>query len=187
MDLQISVFLLFILCTAGHSLSCYECKGLNGSCADQKVQTCHSGYSRCMSSTGVTKFGDTNIKVKTKDCAFACQSGSMNLGYIKTTTSCCDTDECNLQDAADPSNIPNGRTCYYCDIQSCSNKLICTGDEDLCVQITSTIGGQSTVLKGCASKSLCDGIEYDLGVASISCCEGNLCNSAQRVDQKSEL
>ncbi|ROL50089.1 Urokinase plasminogen activator surface receptor [Anabarilius grahami] len=140
-----------------------------------------------MSSTGVTQFGDTNTKVKSKDCALACQSGSLNLGYLKTTTSCCNTDECNLQDAPDPSNIPNGRTCYYCDIQSCTNTLICSGTEDHCIQITSTFGGQSTVVKGCASKSLCDGIEYDLGVASFSCCEGNLCNGAQRVTQRWEL
>ncbi|XP_048023143.1 urokinase plasminogen activator surface receptor-like [Megalobrama amblycephala] len=183
MDLQISVFLLFILFTAGHSLSCYECKSVTG-CADQKLKTCPSGFSQCSSSTAVVQFGYFSTKVKIKDCIAACPSGSMNFGFIKLTTSCCDTDECNVRDARDPSNIPNGRKCYSCDIQSCSNKLICTGDEDHCITATGTFGGRSMVVKGCASKSVCDGIQFDLGVASVSCCEGNLCNS---VDQRWEF
>ncbi|XP_048023140.1 phospholipase A2 inhibitor gamma subunit B-like [Megalobrama amblycephala] len=187
MDLQISVFLLFILFTAGHSLSCYECKSVTGSCADQKLKTCPSGFSQCSSTTAVAQISYFSTKVKAKDCIPACQSGSLNLGYVKSTISCCDTDECNVQDAPDPSNIPNGRKCYYCDILSCSNKLICTGDEDHCITATWIFGGRSMALKGCASKSLCDGIEFDLGVVSFSCCEGNLCNGAQRVDQRWEL
>ncbi|XP_051733852.1 phospholipase A2 inhibitor and Ly6/PLAUR domain-containing protein-like [Ctenopharyngodon idella] len=187
MDLQISVFLLFVLFSAGHSLSCYECKSVVSSCADQKLKTCPSGFSQCMSSTTVVQVGDFSAKVKAKDCAPACQSGSLNLGFVKTNISCCDTDKCNLQDAPAPSNIPNGRKCYYCDILSCTNTLICSGDEDHCIQIAWAFGGRSMVLKGCASKSLCDGIEFDIGVASFACCKGNLCNGAQSVNQRWEL
>ncbi|XP_048013270.1 prostate stem cell antigen-like [Megalobrama amblycephala] len=183
MDLQISVFLLFLLFTAGHSLSCYECLGLTGSCTDQKLKTCPSGSSQCLSTTAVVD----DISIKAKGCTPACQSGSINLDAVKTIISCCNTDECNLQDAPDPSNIPNGRTCYYCDIQSCTNTLICSGDEDHCIKATAIFGGQPIVLKGCASKSLCDGIEFDLGIMSISCCEGNLCNGPHSVKQRPEL
>ncbi|XP_048053999.1 phospholipase A2 inhibitor NAI-like [Megalobrama amblycephala] len=181
MDLQISVFLLFILFTAGHSLSCYECKGLTGSCADQKLKTCPSGSSQCSSTTAVAQVGDISTKVKVKDCAPACQSGSLNIGTLKMTISCCNTDQCNLQDAPDPSNVPNGKICYTCDVQSCSNILNCLGTEDRCITVT----GQSTVLKGCASKSICDARTSVAANASISCCEGNLCNGDQSVTQSS--
>jgi len=33
-----------------------------------------------------------------KDCAVACISQSFNFGYVRMTTSCCNTDRCNLQD-----------------------------------------------------------------------------------------
>ncbi|XP_067232250.1 uncharacterized protein [Chanodichthys erythropterus] len=171
MDLQISVFLLFILFTAGHSLRCYECMSLTGSCADQKLKTCPSGSSQCMSLTTVAQFGDNSVKVKIKDCVPACLSGSMNFGIIKVTISCCNSDQCNLQDAPDPN--PNGKKCYYCDGKSCSKTVSCS----------ETSGGQSAVGKGCASKSMCDATASVPGVARISCCEGNLCNGAQSVSQ----
>ncbi|ROL50087.1 Urokinase plasminogen activator surface receptor [Anabarilius grahami] len=183
MDLQISVFLLFILFTAGHSLSCYECTSLTGSCADQKLKTCPSGSLQCESSTAVVQVGDISAKVKIKDCAPACQSGSLNIGTVKTTTSCCNTDECNLQDAPDPSNAPNGKTCFSCYGQNCTTILGCSGTEDRCIKATVNVEGQSTVLKGCASKSICDATTSVAGNASISCCEGDLCNGAQSVSQ----
>ncbi|CAM4665177.1 unnamed protein product [Leuciscus chuanchicus] len=182
MDLQISVFLLFILFTAGHSLICYECSGLTGSCADQKLKTCPSGSSKCMSLTAVSQ-GQISVKVKIKDCAVVCQSGSMNFGISKVSSSCCNTDQCNVKDAPDPSNIPNGRKCYYCDGQSCSNTVSCSGTEDRCVKATGTAGGQSVVVKGCVSKSICDATSFIPNVEGISCCEGNLCNGAQSVTQ----
>ncbi|XP_067279430.1 urokinase plasminogen activator surface receptor-like [Pseudorasbora parva] len=183
MDLQVSVFLLFVLFTAGHSLSCYECLGLAGSCADQKLKTCPSGSSQCMSVTAVTQVGDVTSKVQTKDCAVACQSVSLNIGLMRMTTSCCNTDQCNAQDAPDSSSTPNGKTCYSCDGQSCSKTMGCSGNEDRCIKSTGSFGGQSLVLKGCASKSMCDATTSVNSLESISCCEGNLCNGAQSVTQ----
>ncbi|KTF73337.1 hypothetical protein cypCar_00041098 [Cyprinus carpio] len=183
MDLQISVFLLFLLFTAGHSLSCYECMGLTGSCSDQRVKTCPSGFSKCMSSTTVAQAGGNSAKVMLKDCIADCPSGSMNLGIAKTSFACCNTDQCNVQDAPDPSNVPNGKTCYSCDGQSCSNILSCTGNEDRCLKATGRFGGQSMVIKGCISKSFCDAGSSVQDVQGVSCCEGNLCNGAQSVTQ----
>ncbi|XP_058613291.1 phospholipase A2 inhibitor NAI-like isoform X1 [Onychostoma macrolepis] len=181
MDLQISVFLLFSLFTAGHSFSCYEC--MAASCVNQNVKTCPSGSSKCMSSTTVIQVGDIRDKWKVKACAADCVSGSMNIGIVKTSSVCCDTDRCNIQDAPDPSNVLNGKKCYSCDEKSCSNILSCSGSEDRCLKATGTIGGQSTV-KGCVSKSICDAETSLLrGVERISCCEGNLCNGAQSVTQ----
>ncbi|XP_067232157.1 urokinase plasminogen activator surface receptor-like isoform X1 [Chanodichthys erythropterus] len=136
MDLQISVFLLFILFTAGHSLRCYECNGVTGSCADQTVKTCPSGSSHCVTSTAVVQVGDIRSKATMKDCAPACQRLSANFGVLKTTATCCDTDQCNLQDADPSSNIPNGNKCFSCDGQSCSNIVTCLGTEDRCVKAT---------------------------------------------------
>ncbi|XP_067232176.1 urokinase plasminogen activator surface receptor-like [Chanodichthys erythropterus] len=181
MDLQISVFLLFILFTAGHSLRCYECMGLTGSCAGQTIKTCPSGSLQCESSTAVVQVGDITSKVKAKDCASACQSGSMNLGIVKAITSCCNTDQCNVQDAPDPSK--NGKTCYTCDGQTCTTILSCSGTEDRCIKAKVNFGGQSAVAKGCASKSVCDATTSVAGIESVSCCEGNLCNGAQSVSQ----
>uniref|UniRef100_A0A9J7XIX8 UPAR/Ly6 domain-containing protein n=1 Tax=Cyprinus carpio carpio TaxID=630221 RepID=A0A9J7XIX8_CYPCA len=183
MDLQISVFLLFLLFTAGHSLSCYECMGLTGSCSDQRVKTCPSGFSKCMSSTTVAQAGGNSAKVMLKDCIADCPSGSMNLGIAKTSFACCNTDQCNVQDAPDPSNVPNGKTCYSCDGQSCSNILSCTGNEDRCLKATASYGEQSLVVKGCVSKSICDTTTSVDDVQSVSCCEGNLCNGVQSVSQ----
>ncbi|KAK2872356.1 hypothetical protein QQF64_018046 [Cirrhinus molitorella] len=182
MDLQISVFLLFILFATGHSFSCYECMDLTGSCANQNVKTCPSGSSKCMSLTTVTQVGDISAKVKTKLCAADCASGSMNLGMGRTSFLCCNTDRCNIQDAPDPSNVPNGKKCYSCDEKSCSNILSCSGSEDRCFTATGGFGGQSTV-KGCVSKSICDSQASVKDVQGASCCEGNLCNSAQSVTQ----
>ncbi|XDV38255.1 hypothetical protein PO909_007702 [Leuciscus waleckii] len=179
MDLQLSVFLLFILFTAGHSLSCYECMSPTGSCAEQTVKTCPIGYSQCMSLTTERQVGDITFKVKAKDCAVTCQSWSMNFGFARTTSSCCDTNKCNAQDAPDP--IPNGKKCYFCDDKSCSNKLSCLGTEDRCIKATGTFEGQSWVFKGCVS-SIFDATT-SISVQSFSSCEGNLCNGAQSVTQ----
>ncbi|XP_016424527.1 prostate stem cell antigen-like isoform X1 [Sinocyclocheilus rhinocerous] len=187
MDLQISVFLLFIIFTAGHSLSCYDCTSLSGSCT--QTSQCFTGFTNCFSAT-VTVNSTT---VKFKSCAPAvCPSGSINLGIGKGSSLCCNTDLCNVQDAPDPStNAPNGKTCYYCDGQSCLNTVSCTGSEDRCFNATGenlekkdvTIGVQSQVFKGCVSKSLCDATTLIPSVGSVSCCEGNLCNGAKSVTQ----
>ncbi|KAK2872331.1 hypothetical protein QQF64_018079 [Cirrhinus molitorella] len=183
MDLQISFFLLFIVFTAGHSLSCYECMGLKGSCADQKVKTCPRESSRCLSTTSVTQTGDATVKIKVQDCAAVCASESMNLGIIKTSSVCCNTDRCNTQDAPDPKTDSNGKTCYYCDEKSCSNTLRCSGSEDHCITATGSFGDPSVVVKGCASKSICDTMKPNTYVQSITCCVGNLCNGAETVTQ----
>uniref|UniRef100_A0A671PE07 UPAR/Ly6 domain-containing protein n=1 Tax=Sinocyclocheilus anshuiensis TaxID=1608454 RepID=A0A671PE07_9TELE len=139
MDLQISVFLLFVLFTAG-------------------------------------------AKTNTKGCALpiGCPSGSINLGIGKIASTCCNSDLCNSLDAPDPSIVPNGNKCYYCDGRSCSSTVSCTGSEDRCFKFES----QPLSVKGCVSKSICDIVSiFDTFVGGVSCCSGNLCNSAQSVTQ----
>ncbi|XP_073680151.1 urokinase plasminogen activator surface receptor-like [Garra rufa] len=146
MDLQVSVFLLFILFTA-----------VNNS---------------------------TTIAAKSCALPIGCPSGSINFGIGKIASSCCNTDLCNAQNAPDASVVPNGKTCYYCDGQSCSNTLSCSGSEDRCIKATANLGGQSIVVKGCISKSVCDAVSIlDSFVGGVSCCEGNMCNNAISVTQ----
>ncbi|XP_048035720.1 urokinase plasminogen activator surface receptor-like [Megalobrama amblycephala] len=223
MDLQLSVFLFFILFTGGHSLSCYECISVTGSCADQTVTTCPSGSSHCMSSTVVTPIGDNTTEVKFKGCApsFSCLYPSFSSADVSFF--CCNTDLCNAKNAElsgdsssnvvnvpnvpnipnfpnfpnvpnipnfpnfpnipNVSNVPNGKKCYYCSGNSCSNIMDCSGTEDRCFTATVAYGGQSVVAKSCLSKAVCDAATSNPNVASVSCCEGNLCNGAQSVSQ----
>ncbi|XP_056302525.1 urokinase plasminogen activator surface receptor-like [Danio aesculapii] len=175
------MYLCFI--TKGRSLSCYQCTGVTGSCAGQTATTCQSGLSMCESLTVVTKIVGITSKVKAKDCAAGCSSGSMNFGIIKMSSDCCNSDLCNVQDAPDPSaGTPNGNTCYTCNGKSCSKVLRCTGTEDHCISATGSFAGQTAVVKGCVSKSICDAASVS-SVKGISCCSGNLCNGAKSVTQ----
>ncbi|XP_050949766.1 urokinase plasminogen activator surface receptor-like [Labeo rohita] len=180
MDLQISVFLLFALFATGHSLSCYQCTSLSSSC-DQT--TCTSGLNSCFSAT-VIDGNSTRVKVKSCSISLGCPTGSVNVGIGRISSYCCSTDLCNAQDAPDPSNNTfSGISCYYCDGQSCSNTVRCSENENRCIKATGSFGSQSQVVKGCVSKSICDAAISIPSLGGVSCCEGNLCNSAQSVTQ----
>uniref|UniRef100_A0A8C2AGD3 UPAR/Ly6 domain-containing protein n=1 Tax=Cyprinus carpio TaxID=7962 RepID=A0A8C2AGD3_CYPCA len=174
LSLNTSVFLI----TKGHSLSCYECTSLTGSCT--QTSQCPTGFSNCVSAT--VTVNTTTVKVR--GCApSVCPSGTINLGIGKGSSQCCSTDLCNSQDAPDPTNAPNGKKCYSCDGNTCSNTVSCSGTEDRCFNATVTVGVQSQVFKGCVSKSLCDATTLIPTLGSVSCCEGNLCNGAQSITQ----
>ncbi|XP_077050385.1 uncharacterized protein LOC143699310 [Siphateles boraxobius] len=181
MDLQISVFLLSVLFTAGQSLSCYMC--VLDTCTQT---TCSSGYT-CLSSTYVVASPNNTISGKAKLCVPAsnCATGSINTVSLKLNSYCCNTDLCNAQDASDPSNIPNGNKCYYCDGQNCSKELSCSGSQDSCITSTGTVANQTVVVKGCVSKSICDAATSvsNVGLGNFTCCEGNLCNGVQSFSQ----
>ncbi|XP_048021834.1 phospholipase A2 inhibitor and Ly6/PLAUR domain-containing protein-like [Megalobrama amblycephala] len=180
MDLQISVFLLFILFTAGHSLSCNLCA--SSSCTQQ---TCSNGSTNCF---GLTTVVNTTI-TKLRGCnpASTCANGSLSFGSVKASTSCCNTDLCNSQDAPEPSNTTNVKKCFSCDgttIKNCTNVLSCSGTEDRCFTVTDV--NQTAVVKGCATKSVCDAataVATIFNLANATCCDGNLCNGAQSVSQ----
>ncbi|ROL28041.1 Urokinase plasminogen activator surface receptor [Anabarilius grahami] len=174
MDLQISVFLLFILFTAGHSLNCTHCMD-RSACLDLAEIKCPDGYSKCESSTTTLQVGDITKTLKSKGCAAACKNGSMNVGIEQSYSVCCDTNGCNYRDTQD--NVPNGKECYSCD-KSCTNILSCSGIEDRCMTAKGIFDDQSKVVKGCVSRSFCDGTNI-FNIVDISCCEGNLCNGDQ--------
>ncbi|XP_043090239.1 fap1 adhesin-like [Puntigrus tetrazona] len=128
--------------------------------------------------------GGFRSKNNVQGCSLGCESGSMNLGILKSTYFCCGTSFCNANDAPDPNAIVgNGKTCYYCDGDSCSNILRCSGTEDRCITATKAVGGRDTVVKGCVSKVICDSKTLANSVEDVSCCKGNLCNGDESVPQ----
>ncbi|XP_050957940.1 prostate stem cell antigen isoform X3 [Labeo rohita] len=99
MDLRISVVLLLIFLTGGHSLKCYTClPDLTGSC-DAKVETCRDGFSKCGSMKGEQSIGPAKVTVTIKQCVDTCESATKQSwigGTVKVH--CCDTDLCNAAD-----------------------------------------------------------------------------------------
>ncbi|XP_065099898.1 urokinase plasminogen activator surface receptor-like isoform X2 [Paramisgurnus dabryanus] len=186
MELKIFIVLFCALFTGGHSLQCYECLGMMGSC-ESKETTCPD-TATCASATIVQSTGGNEVKMQSKGCKVkeSCISASVNFGITRTVTStqCCSTDRCNNNDAPDyGSNSPNGKQCYFCDGKSCFNKLNCLGDEDYCLKATATVGTLSETVKGCVSKSVCDATSQANAGFTGSCCQGNLCNGAKSVTQ----
>ncbi|XP_050957946.1 secreted Ly-6/uPAR domain-containing protein 2 isoform X3 [Labeo rohita] len=99
MDLHISVVLLLIFLTGGHSLKCYTCKPDDiGSC-DAKVKTCRKGLSKCAYATLEQPIGSNTLTATSKECASTCEPGVHHLPTgVTVTTHCCDTDLCNAAD-----------------------------------------------------------------------------------------
>ncbi|XP_065100320.1 uncharacterized protein [Paramisgurnus dabryanus] len=189
MELKIFIVLFCALFTGGHSLKCFECSGIMGSC-ESKVTTCPGiATATCGSATIVTNTGGNEVKMQSKSCTVteACITSSINFGVTRTVTStqCCNSDLCNSKDAPDSSsNSLNGKQCYSCDGLSCFNILNCLGNEDYCIKATVPGGSASQTVKGCASKSICDATsQANAGYMSFSCCKGNLCNGAKSVTQ----
>ncbi|XP_073680191.1 uncharacterized protein [Garra rufa] len=153
------------------------------SCVEKQV-ICPFGASECMSTAVVIQIGNFRSNVNVRGCSNDCATGSLNFGNVKMSSSCCNTYMCNVDDAPDHSNmISNGKKCYYCDGYSCSQILHCSGSEDRCITATGTWDGQSKVVKGCASKAICDSATSVGHVKGISCCQGNLCNSNKHAIQ----
>uniref|UniRef100_A0A3P9IBC2 UPAR/Ly6 domain-containing protein n=1 Tax=Oryzias latipes TaxID=8090 RepID=A0A3P9IBC2_ORYLA len=101
---------------------------------------------------------------------------SVNLGLFKTSfhAQCCNNSHCNL-------TTPNGRQCYSSDGLTCGKTLACEGNEEYCGTATVDLGRITTTFKGCVSEELCPGSNSFLSQLSgpdVSCCKGDLCNSA---------
>ncbi|XP_056587845.1 urokinase plasminogen activator surface receptor-like [Triplophysa dalaica] len=186
MDLNIFI-VLFTLFTGGHSLICYECDSVTSSCIGKRV-LCPSGTKCASLTSSMNIFGNTMTKKKVKGCAEPqnCESGSVNFGNVRSKVSvqCCNNFLCNFRDVPDyTSDRPNGKQCYSCDGTSCFNKLNCLGTEDHCITAIETSWGQSTTIKGCASKLMC---EADQHLMHVSCCQGNLCNTEENLHDSEE-
>ncbi|KAG9269192.1 lymphocyte antigen 6B-like isoform X2 [Astyanax mexicanus] len=185
MRLQVTLMLICLLFPEVRGLKCYECT-LSRTCTQTPVDC----QDQCSSTTMVTYFGGHEEDEQMKKCATSpeCVSGSMNLGAVKISvnTMCCSTDLCNSQSVPALSRgSPNGRKCYTCVNNTCTGSVDCEGDEDHCITIKRSAGNVKITQKGCASRSMCTG-QASMPTAgipgSLSCCQGNLCNGAERVN-----
>ncbi|KAI2651617.1 Xenoxin-2 [Labeo rohita] len=191
------------LCNGAHNgfcLDCYDCQDQpEGPCENQI--TCDDEHSMC-ASRGISKYesSESFCKCRITGLIYWCWSSeevttatgcAMPNECDSFSIQCCDTDLCNQQDDSgisqysdstygyDYVDYSNGKICYTCEKENCSQIQSCVRDEDYCF----TAKGnhyQSHTLKGCASKRRCEDPSDSFGPGySITCCWGDLCNSAQ--------
>ncbi|XP_036448127.1 uncharacterized protein LOC118822905 [Colossoma macropomum] len=188
MRLQVTLLLVCMLFPEALTLKCYQClPGLSGKCTDTQTDC----PDQCASRTTTVYVGGVQTgDITVKSCAVAgqCVTGSRNLGLVKTTVNskCCSSNLCNSYKAPVlPKGSPNGRKCYTCTDDDCSRTVNCEGDEDQCISARVHSGGAQVLMKGCASRSLCTADKWSTQAAGVTedvtCCEGNLCNSAEGV------
>ncbi|KAI4891491.1 hypothetical protein NFI96_018198 [Prochilodus magdalenae] len=182
MRLQVTLALLCVLFPKALALQCYQC--VSGVCTQLDCSDQCGSFTALVSTSGVQQ------QVASQTCATAaqCVSGSANLGSVKLTfnSQCCSTALCNSQAvAALPFGSANGKQCYTCTNNNCTGTVNCEGDADQCISATATAAGTQVSIKGCASKTICSAGASSLQAAgvsgSVTCCSGNLCNSAAGV------
>ncbi|KAI4891489.1 hypothetical protein NFI96_018196 [Prochilodus magdalenae] len=139
-----------------------------------------------LTSTG----GQQQQPLSRKVCATAaeCISGSINLGTDKLVlqSQCCGTDLCNNQTVSALTFLPpNGKTCFTCSGNDCTDGVSCEGDADQCIGFTDTAAGAQATLNGCMSNSLRSAAAMILQAlkvsGSVSYCNGDLCTSPASV------
>ncbi|XP_017537052.2 phospholipase A2 inhibitor and Ly6/PLAUR domain-containing protein-like isoform X1 [Pygocentrus nattereri] len=186
MKLQLTLVLICVLFPKALTLKCYQCiPASSGTC---NTQTCPD---QCGSATAEVTMSGVSQVVSVKNCTVSgqCLSGSLNIGFEQLTinTQCCSTDLCNSQNVSALSHgTLNGNKCYTCIGKDCTGTVSCVGIEDRCITATAIYSsGSKVTVKGCVSRSFCTvdtSILQATGVTgSVSCCEGNLCNSAEGV------
>ncbi|XP_031432012.1 phospholipase A2 inhibitor and Ly6/PLAUR domain-containing protein [Clupea harengus] len=185
MVIEVIFVAMCLLVSQAKGLQCITCTNVGGSCSGDSQQ-CPAGADSCASVTAATVAGGSTAEVNVKSCAPSaqCINGSLNLGSVRIiqSTLCCNTNNCNTgRPPAPVVGTANGRQCFTCESADCSSRNQCAGDEDRCLSATVSVAGQSSTVKGCATQSMCSGgASQSLGSVSaeVTCCEGNLCNSA---------
>ncbi|KAG5271041.1 hypothetical protein AALO_G00175200 [Alosa alosa] len=185
MVIGVTFVIMSLLFSQAKGLECITCVSASGSCTGSSLQ-CPSVLGSCASITVASFVGNSKIAEANAKSCFPndqCVNGSLNSGSVRLTIStlCCNTDNCNTgAPAAVVNNMANRRQCFTCGLTNCSSTLQCLGNEDRCFTASVDIAGQSTTVKGCATRAVCSGVfASQLAMpGDVSCCEGNLCNSA---------
>ncbi|XP_036447481.1 phospholipase A2 inhibitor CNF-like [Colossoma macropomum] len=182
--MKVVLVLVSVFFTKGLALQCYQCThGFPQTCTESEV--CPHD---CSNVAATFSLGGVQVEHSVRTClpSVFCVTGGINTGFLRATinSKCCKTDLCNDKALPVlPKQAPNGKKC--CANNDCSETVKCEGDEDRCIKGSVPSGiplFSKASLKGCASKSICDGlvpITQELNItADIKCCEGNLCNTA---------
>ncbi|KAF4078471.1 hypothetical protein AMELA_G00199460 [Ameiurus melas] len=171
----LSLVCQYSVCLSGSG----QCKSTEINCPNQCVSITSIKYTDGKSSTKV---------VKTCGTKELCLIGSVNLGDVKVAQNakCCNTTLCNTETLADlPKQRANGKMCYSCTGNDCSQTVDCEGNESQCISHTVNQLGKTVTMKGCSDKSTCNNstILNLQGINAINnqCCQGNLCNGVQSV------
>ncbi|XP_040182912.1 phospholipase A2 inhibitor and Ly6/PLAUR domain-containing protein-like [Rana temporaria] len=162
---------LSALVASGYSLSCTRCSSSSDSCTGPNV-TCPSG-SVCgaqFKESQLLGFGASKTYVMSCTLQNQCDTrGSFSLAHNlteKMATSCCETNGCTPTLPSLPGNSSgsNGLMCPSCMSNSTwcdtSDTMECKGDEKMCFLYSTKTSGHSSnvshVMRGCATKSICN-------------------------------
>ncbi|XP_034612757.1 phospholipase A2 inhibitor subunit gamma B-like [Trachemys scripta elegans] len=181
MEASLVICILAALLATGTCLQCEVCNGPGNNCTGS-METCPAGQDSCAIFLTEVISGAEGMKSQSflKGCVPSsdCKVGtiSMNFGYgmaTRTSVVCCVGDACRTTTVTMPpaDTKPNGRSCRGCFPSSqgpCKEGTIaCTGPETHCIDLAGTVtisGSQvQTIMKGCASESVCANIKVGSG------------------------
>ncbi|XP_077124513.1 lymphocyte antigen 6E-like [Ranitomeya variabilis] len=96
-----SLILVIALCVATvYSLNCYTCSLQTSNANCQTSTTCSSGTAYCQTIVGSASSGGISASVISKTCETSCTAGTYSVSGATATTSCCNTDLCNVSGGA---------------------------------------------------------------------------------------
>ncbi|CAH2318613.1 Hypothetical predicted protein [Pelobates cultripes] len=191
--------MILALLRTGNCLSCTLCLVQGTTFCTGNNVTCDNGRVCISTHTVSTEDGIKKNEFFGRTCMpqhYCNNPGSFSTDKSNSRKgiSCCETDNCvpPAPILPDVSDKPNGVICKTCtadDTEWCDTKQVkkCTGDENKCIVQIATMSGavsRKTVLRGCATQSICnignetvttDGISV---IVSISCTDG--CKSLYR-------
>ncbi|KAK2824887.1 hypothetical protein Q7C36_018814 [Tachysurus vachellii] len=180
MKFLLTLVLVSALFSGVLSLMCLNC--VSGQCSEINCPD------QCASLTAFVMNNGNNRTAVVKTCAVPgiCSPMTANLGetVITSNAMCCNTTLCNNETLPVlPLPLPNGRICYTCIKNDCTQTVDCGGNEDRCISASGTVLGTTVTVKGCVNKSSCNDSQSVISVGnssvSVQCCDGNLCNSAE--------
>ncbi|XP_060792810.1 uncharacterized protein LOC132896113 [Neoarius graeffei] len=191
MKTQITLLLICMISSGALSLQCHPII-YNDTLDDYIYTECNDMCARTTTSVDIYLVsGVSGLTLRAVDDLMSCGSpeicvnASMNIGLVKiaNNTKCCSNYRCNNETLpVMPEQSINGRRCYTCNENDCSNKLHCEGAEDRCITATVVQGSKTMTLKGCTTENICDTTllrAHGLVITDVECCKGNLCNGAE--------
>ncbi|XP_040182764.1 phospholipase A2 inhibitor and Ly6/PLAUR domain-containing protein-like [Rana temporaria] len=159
------------LVASGSSLSCTRCISPSDSCSGPNV-TCSSGsvcgavYTESWSKGTIDSKSYMMSCMRLDKCNIGGSFSMLDNARVKLGRSCCGTDLCVPPLPSLPGNSPrsNGFKCQSCtsaDSTWCdsSDTMECMEEENMCFLQTKIVSGsaiESTAIRGCATKSICD-------------------------------
>ncbi|XP_068099404.1 uncharacterized protein [Hyperolius riggenbachi] len=172
---------LLALVSSGHSLSCTVCRSDTSDYCTGPSTTCPAG-SVCGTVLGKSSTGAVNyIRAGTSEngCNMTGSTTIKGGAYVRMVAACCSSDNCTpiLPTIPGGSSVTNGvicRSCVSADSTWCytSDTMACTGDENMCLLLTTKYSGHSLSCTVCRS----DTSDYCTG-PSTTCPAGSVCGT----------